>query len=169
MRPRFSPEFGTPRDIGWIRTGHSEDSPCQFLRRGYDNVSPDGLLFTTAADGEKDPSNNRLGPQMSSSATGISWYHRRDYKALRAIFVDVPETYDEWQTRALELERQALRTGSRVIRVYVDPIEFPKWCEMTGNRIDASGRVAYGSAIAAQTLSNERAASTKKTKSWKMP
>ena len=104
-----------------------------------------------------------------SSATGISWYHRRDYEALRAIFADVPPTYEEWHRKARELERQALRIGSRVIRVYVDPIEFPKWCEQTGNKIDASGRVAFGSAVAAQTLSKESVESTKKTKVWKLP
>jgi hypothetical protein len=109
---------------------------------------------------------------MQDSATGISWYHKRDYEALLSVFVDaasLPRTYDEWLVKAIELEREAKRRGSRVIRAYVDPIEFPKWCRTTGHKTDASGRVAYGSSICAATLSSEQAASTKKTKQWKVP
>ncbi|MDB5344415.1 MAG: hypothetical protein JWP89_2792 [Schlesneria sp.] len=109
---------------------------------------------------------------MQESATGISWYHRRDYEALLAVFVDaaaLPHTYDEWLAKAKELEREVQRRGSRVIRAYVDPIEFPKWCRTTGHKTDASGRVAYGSSVCAETISSERAASTKKTKTWKIP
>ncbi len=109
---------------------------------------------------------------MQESATGISWYRKRDYEALLSVFVDaasLPRTYDEWLAKAMELEREVKRRGSRVIRAYVDPIEFPKWCRTTGHKTDASGRVAYGSSICAATLSDERAASTKKTKQWKIP
>lgn len=109
---------------------------------------------------------------MRAIATGISWYHRGDYEALLTIFTDsgsLPASYDEWLQRAEDLERQVQRTGSRVIRAYVDPVEFPKWCRLTGNKADASGRVAFGSAVAAEILDKERQASTKKTKTWKIP
>lgn len=109
---------------------------------------------------------------MSESATGISWYHRHDYAALLSVFSDgntFPPSYDDWLQRAEDLERQVRRTGSRVVRVYVDPVEFPKWCRSTGNKVDSSGRVAFGSAITAETLSKERADSNKKTKTWKIP
>jgi hypothetical protein len=109
---------------------------------------------------------------MPASATGISWYHRGDYEALLGIFVDgasLPQSYDDWLAQATDLERQVRRSGGRVIRAYVDPVEFPKWCLLTGNQVDASGRVAYGSAFAAETLSKERASSNKKTKTWKTP
>lgn len=109
---------------------------------------------------------------MQESATGISWYRPDDYYVLRKIFADggsLPQTYEQWLVLAMDLEKQVRRSGSRVIRAYLDPVEFPKWCRLTGNKIDASGRVAYGSAFAAETLSKEAAASNKKTKTWKIP
>lgn len=109
---------------------------------------------------------------MKGSATGISWYHRQDYEALLSIFTDglsLPRNYDEWLVRAEDLERKVQRNGKRVIRAYVDPVEFPKWCKSTGNKTDASGRLAFGSAFAAETLSKEHADSTKKTKTWEIP
>lgn len=109
---------------------------------------------------------------MQESATGISWYHPHDYDVLRKLFLDggsLPKTYEQWLTLATDLEKQVRRSGSRVIRAYLDPVEFPKWCRLTGNKVDASGRVAFGSAFAAETLSKEAAASNKKTKTWKIP
>lgn len=109
---------------------------------------------------------------MQESATGISWYRPQDYDALRRMFTDgasLPQTYEQWLILAMDLEKQVRRSGSRVIRAYVDPVEFPKWCRLTGNKTDASGRVAFGSSFAAETLSKEAAASNKKTKTWKIP
>jgi hypothetical protein len=109
---------------------------------------------------------------MQESATGISWYHRRDYAALLTVFVDgasFPRTYDEWLAKAIELEKDVRRRGSRVVRAYVDPIEFPKWCRITGHKMDASGRVAYGSSVCAEKISSEYAASTKRTGEFAIP
>ena len=109
---------------------------------------------------------------MPASATVISWYHQRDYQSLLAIFGDassLPLTYKAWLEQATELERQVQRSGGRVIRAYLDPVEFPKWCKLHGKRVDASGRIAYGSEFAAETLSKESAGANKKTRSWEIP
>lgn len=108
---------------------------------------------------------------MTGAATGISWYHRRDYPALLNLFADAasfPASYDDWLSRAQDLERQVKRTGGRVIRVYVDPESFAQWCRQTGHPLNASGRVAFSSAVAARTISRERADSNKKTKKWNL-
>jgi hypothetical protein len=109
---------------------------------------------------------------MQASATGISWYRKGDYAAILALFTDaagLPATFEEWLAQAKGIERQIKRTGGRAIRAYIDPVEFPKWCQQTGNKLDASGRMAFGSAFAAETLTKERAAASTKTKSWKIP
>lgn len=109
---------------------------------------------------------------MQESATGISWYHKRDYATLLTVFVDgatFPRTYDEWLAKAKELEKDVQRRGSRVVKAYVDPIEFPKWCRITGHKTDASGRVAYSSSVCAEKISSEYAASTKRTGEFSIP
>jgi hypothetical protein len=109
---------------------------------------------------------------MHDSATGITWYRKVDYATVLSLFSDssgLPRTYEDWLKQAKAVEREVRRSGGRAIRAYIDPVEFPIWCQKTGNRMDASGRMAFGSAFAAGILSQERAASTGKTKAWKVP
>ncbi|MEK6259230.1 MAG: hypothetical protein AABP62_11495 [Planctomycetota bacterium] len=104
---------------------------------------------------------------MKIQLTGIGWYRRGDYEALRAIFTDghvLPPTFDEWLERAKDVEKQAKRQGMRTVRAYIDPTEFPKWCADRGLNLDKDGRAAFGNTFAHDVLVKEEAAAKESLK-----
>lgn len=74
------------------------------------------------------------------------WYRPEDWDALMKIFTDthlIPPTYEEWEKRA-EQNRQAVKAdGDVVMKVYVDPVTFPAWCEKKGMAPDAEARTTF--------------------------
>ncbi|MHB8953517.1 MAG: hypothetical protein ACYC4U_11155 [Pirellulaceae bacterium] len=97
---------------------------------------------------------------MQVSAVGIPWYRSADdYAQLRAVSGDADtfcDTYDEWLTKAQQLENRVTRDGGRPIRAYMDPVEFPKWCRDRGLNINTQARSHFGSEFAAQVIFKER-------------
>ncbi len=73
----------------------------------------------------------------------LVWYKKEDWNTLRDMFVDadlLPLTYDDWLKRAEAMKTQVQDAGDAVIKVYIDPETFPKWCEDKGLQMDAEAR-----------------------------
>ena len=88
-------------------------------------------------------------------ATGMVWFQPENYERLAGMFEDhagISSTYEEW-FYAAECRRQELeKSGVRVLRVDLDPDEFPAWCKSVGMRLNAESRKAYASYIACKLL-----------------
>lgn len=97
---------------------------------------------------------------MRVSATGIPWYESaEDYEAVRAISVDADgfcDTYEDWLSQAKQLERAIQAEGGRPIRVHMDAVDFPEWCQDRGANIDAHARSSFASEVAGQVITRER-------------
>jgi hypothetical protein len=77
---------------------------------------------------------------QSIRAIGIAWYRQEDYPAVLGMFVDannLPRSWKEWLRKAEGVEKQIVRDGAIVERVYIDPDSFPGWCAVRGMDIDA--------------------------------
>ncbi|SDH41433.1 MULTISPECIES: hypothetical protein [unclassified Duganella] len=88
-------------------------------------------------------------PQVQAIA--LVWYHEKNYDQLKAMFEDgdnLPRTFLQWQDKAEQGRKKFSREGKKVIKAYIDPETFPKWCAANGHRIDAAGRTAFANAEA---------------------
>ncbi len=84
--------------------------------------------------------------RMAEVVAGLAWYRREDYPKLLAIFDDadsLPETYEEWLEKAMEIERELIIQGHRVVRATIDPAIFPSWCAAKHLKLDASARTRF--------------------------
>lgn len=93
---------------------------------------------------------------MEISAHGIAWYRTaEDYRDLRAIFTDpdtLPDTYEDWLAQAEQVEKRMKAEGGRVVRAYIDPVDFPKWWQDHGCDVNAHGRMEFANAEAVKGL-----------------
>jgi len=85
-------------------------------------------------------------------AVGIPWYRKDDWPALMAIFEDgaVFDSFEQWQARAEELEREFQRAGHVVERAYLDPDTFPQWCAQAGFGVNREGRGEFAAEVVEQ-------------------
>ena len=82
------------------------------------------MIHSTNSNGE-DP----------DGAVGISWYRPDNFEQCLAVFDDASEmhdTYKDWLADAELTEATAKNRGLLVMRINIDPVEFPKWCEREG-------------------------------------
>lgn len=87
---------------------------------------------------------------------GLPWYKEEDFEALLIIFEDsdkLHRTHDKWLAAADRTRKALEAEGTRVIIVYIDPIEFPKWCVAKGHKLDAKARNAFAAAEAYRIIS----------------
>lgn len=71
------------------------------------------------------------------------WYKEEDYETLLALFDDaelLPPTHAEWLVRADEKKSEVEEAGDQVIKVFIDPETFPRWCESRKLPKDANSR-----------------------------
>ncbi len=71
------------------------------------------------------------------------WYREEDYERLLEIFDDrdqLPPTFQNWLARAEEKKAEVEAAGDQVIKVFIDPETFPKWCEEKKLPKDANAR-----------------------------
>ena len=94
---------------------------------------------------------------MQVQIIGMAWYRPETFDRLRAMFEDghkLHRTYDEWFAAA-ETGRKSLEVkGHRVVRVDIDPDEFPKWCNAKGMKINSAAREAFCNLIAYQIFTS---------------
>lgn len=92
---------------------------------------------------------------MQVKIIGMAWYNPDNFARLIAMFEDghkLHRTYPEW-LKAAEANYKRLSTdGVRVVKVDIDPDQFPKWCKTKGLNLNAEARIAYASFIAHKTV-----------------
>lgn len=92
---------------------------------------------------------DRPGPPVS--AAGIAWYKRADYSRILEIMDDrevFSPTFDKWQSKAEDTERQMKARGFVVVRAHIDPEHFAAWCAANDLNVDAKARTRWGNEAA---------------------
>lgn len=90
---------------------------------------------------------------------GMSWYKEHDYIRLRKIFDDgdnLPLTYAEWLQKAQNGFDMFTAQGHIVIKAYIDPESFPKWCLERGYGIDAKSRIEFANLKAMEHFNTKK-------------
>lgn len=98
--------------------------------------------------------------RMGISAVGIPWYKRSDYARILEVMEDrdkLPLTFDKWQSKAEQIERQTRTAGKIVARAYIDPDHFVAWCAANGLHIDSHARGMWASEVARDAFTGDRA------------
>lgn len=84
---------------------------------------------------------------MKVQVVGIPWYEEQHYARLRQLFKDganLPETFAGWLKSAEKAVDEIKRKGGiTVLKVNIDPDEFPAWCGAHGHDVDARARLAF--------------------------
>jgi hypothetical protein len=85
---------------------------------------------------------------------GIAWYaDAESYEQIRAASTDSAEmhdTFNEWLAMAESYERAMNKTGSKVSRVPLNPLEFFAWCKSQGHNVDTHARELFVSTTLAR-------------------
>ncbi len=84
-------------------------------------------------------------------AVGIPWYRREDYPRILRIMADadkLPPTWDKWFYRAEQFRHRVEKSRQVAVKAYIDPDEFPAWCEARGLNVDAQARMAFANEAA---------------------
>lgn len=88
-----------------------------------------------------------LTDSMQVTATGLAWYAREDWAALKALFTDAHKlhaNYDDW-LKAAELGFKTMTdNGNLVFKVPIVPSVFAAWCQEEGIPPDSYARNKYG-------------------------
>ena len=89
--------------------------------------------------------------QRPPKVVGIPWYTTENYRACLEIMADqeiLPLAYQSWLEYAQEAAKNVEDTGGRLLRVFIDPAEFPFWCRARGLQPDARARTRYANFVA---------------------
>lgn len=92
---------------------------------------------------------------MESRIICIAWFKPENYLPLKVLFEDgdaLHDTFFEWEKSANDLQRIAREAGHQVVRVDIDPLEFPKWCAARGLKLVAASRSRYASEVGRKYL-----------------
>lgn len=91
------------------------------------------------------------GKLVAVPVTGIPWYARNNWAALKSVLADasaLPESFDEWRKSAAAAESQMRHEGFIVERVDIDPDTFPLWCKSQGLVTDERARGLFANEVA---------------------
>jgi len=86
-------------------------------------------------------------------AIGVPWVRKEDWAAFVAIMKDGDDSPISWEVfnqRSEDFERQRTAEGHTVVRAYIDPETFPRWCAEHGHQVDSKGRAAFAAHVAAE-------------------
>ena len=141
-----------------------EDLPSGLGGRGRYPTTPDLIEDPSMADdfGKHLRDNiDAVNPNnVPIAACGIAWYRPETYDQCLAIFDDAEklhDTYAEWLEAAERTEKQVSAQGMKVVRVDIDPVEFPEWCAAEEFKtIDQHARTHYGNIMAEKAARKNR-------------
>jgi hypothetical protein len=88
-------------------------------------------------------------------AVGMAWFKPENFVRLRAMFEDghkLHRTYPEWLKAAEAGCDTFEKRGVTVVRVDIDPDQFPEWCKSKGLQLNAAARTEYANFIAYKTI-----------------
>jgi hypothetical protein len=136
-----------PIPPAWAQSGARE-------RMGFYPVDPHDAPAHGRADVSADARRPRQGDagigevalSASSIGVGFAWYQREDYPRIREIMVDrdkMHDTYDEWLADFERGELALVLEGHKVVRIVIDPREFPAWCLARGLSPSADARSRF--------------------------
>lgn len=96
---------------------------------------------------------NDQSPQTQPPAAlqAMVWYKEEDWDTLMEIFTDsekLPPTYETWLQRAKEKQVEVEALGCKVLKVYIDPINFKGWCESKGFEMNSEARAQMAIEVA---------------------
>jgi len=95
-------------------------------------------------------------PKHSPNRTmvlGVAWFDRGQWQRLTEVVEDrteLDDTFEQWETHALDAVRTMERQGQRVDKVYVDVDALVSWCEAKGLPINGKSRAQYVSSVLRQ-------------------
>ncbi len=90
---------------------------------------------------------------------GAFWIREDEYSAVLNILEDgekLPATWAEWEKMAKEMKTGLEAYGHIVDRVYIDPIQFPKWCSDHGTTTGRQGRKMFVAAAIKEKFGDPR-------------
>ena len=99
----------------------------------------------------KEKATKRQEPARQPMIQAMVWYKEEHYSELREMFDDtelLPLTYQHWLSRAEEKKAEVEAAGDQVIKVFIDPITFPEWCEKRNLKKDANARAQLAIEVA---------------------
>jgi hypothetical protein len=83
---------------------------------------------------------------MTAKLVGMAWYKSENFKRVRAMYDDgymLQSTYSDWLATAELGYLHNQSRGFTVVKVDIDPEEFPRWCADQKLRMNAIGRLVY--------------------------
>lgn len=98
---------------------------------------------------------------MTDNIVGMAWYKPENFKRVRAMYDDgymLQTTYPDWLATAELGYLHNQSRGVKVVRVDIDPEEFPRWCADQKLRMNAVGRLVYIQFMAEQVAKARNAA-----------
>jgi hypothetical protein len=85
---------------------------------------------------------------------GMPWYKQENFAALLALFDDrnnIRLSYKQWLKAAEASIERHQREGRKVIKIDIDPVEFPYWCATQRLPLNAQARIAYTNYVVDRT------------------
>ncbi len=82
-------------------------------------------------------------PDHQPSVQALIWYKEEHWETLKEMFTDgdmLPLTYADWHKRAEAMKTEIQASGDAVIKVFIDPVTFPEWCEKKGLSMNSEAR-----------------------------
>ncbi len=81
----------------------------------------------------------------------VVWYKEEEWDELMAMFPDrdrMPKTFNDWLVRAEEMVKKVQAGGDVAVKIFIDPVTFPQWCEKHNKELDAAARTEMAIEVA---------------------
>lgn len=105
----------------------------------------------------KQESDQQPQAQQPAALQAMVWYKEEDWDTLLEMFTDsemLPPNYATWLKRAEDKKAEVEALGCKVLKVYVDPVNFKGWCESKGLEMNSEARAQMAIEVAqAQSFS----------------
>lgn len=97
--------------------------------------------------------NKNESTNQEPSIQAMVWYKEEDWDTLMGLFSDshlLPKNYSDWLTKAEEMVKKVEGSGDVVMKVFIDPVTFPAWCQEKGKEMDSHARTELAIEVATQ-------------------
>jgi len=95
-------------------------------------------------------------PKRSPNRTmvlGVAWFDRGQWHRLTKVVenrTELDDTFEQWESTALDAVRTMERQGQRVEKVYLDVDALVSWCKVKGLPVNGKSRAQYVSFVLQQ-------------------
>ncbi len=95
--------------------------------------------------------------QQEAALQALVWYKEEDWETLLEMFTDsdkLPQDYQQWLRLAEAKKAEIEALGCKVLKVYIDPVNFKGWCDSKGFEMNSEARAQLAIEVAqAQSFS----------------